>query len=53
MTWTCDKEDDCENGEDETHCSERQGGESKGLQGDGMGWQVQVCWRVGRTLSSP
>lgn len=21
MTWTCDKEDDCENGEDETHCS--------------------------------
>lgn len=31
MTWTCDKEDDCENGEDETHCSERQGGESTGL----------------------
>lgn len=22
MSWTCDKEDDCENGEDETHCSE-------------------------------
>uniref|UniRef100_A0A663N6E5 Prolow-density lipoprotein receptor-related protein 1 n=1 Tax=Athene cunicularia TaxID=194338 RepID=A0A663N6E5_ATHCN len=21
MTWTCDKEDDCENGEDETHCN--------------------------------
>lgn len=32
MTWTCDKEDDCENGEDETHCSERQGGESTGVQ---------------------
>lgn len=31
MTWTCDKEDDCENGEDETHCSERQGGERQGL----------------------
>lgn len=22
MGWTCDKEDDCEHGEDETHCSE-------------------------------
>lgn len=22
MSWTCDKEDDCEHGEDETHCSE-------------------------------
>lgn len=43
MTWTCDKEDDCENGEDETHCSERQGGESKGLWGDSMGWQAQPC----------
>lgn len=21
MSWTCDKEDDCEHGEDETHCS--------------------------------
>lgn len=31
MTWTCDKEDDCENGEDETHCSERQGGERQEL----------------------
>jgi len=38
MTWTCDKEDDCENGEDETHCSERQGGESEGLWGDSTGW---------------
>ena len=25
MSWTCDKEDDCENGEDETHCSEYPG----------------------------
>lgn len=33
MTWTCDKEDDCENGEDETHCSERQGGDSSGRSG--------------------
>lgn len=51
MTWTCDKEDDCENGEDETHCSERQGGESKGHWGDGMGWRVQACGRGGRALS--
>lgn len=45
MTWTCDKEDDCENGEDETHCSERQGGESKGLGGCCMGWQEQAQQR--------
>lgn len=51
MTWTCDKEDDCENGEDETHCSERQGGESKGHEADGMGWRAQACGRGGRTLS--
>lgn len=45
MTWTCDKEDDCENGEDETHCSERQGGESKGLWDCCMGWQEQAQQR--------
>jgi len=22
MSWTCDKENDCENGADETHCGE-------------------------------
>lgn len=48
MTWTCDKEDDCENGEDEIQCSERQGGDSQDL-GRGTGW----CWRVGRALFSP
>lgn len=48
MTWTCDKEDDCENGEDETQCSERQGGDTQGL-----GWGTGRCWRVGRTLFSP
>lgn len=50
MTWTCDKEDDCENGEDETHCSERQGGERQGLGAIARGG---TGGRAGSTLSSP
>uniref|UniRef100_A0A8C7E883 EGF-like domain-containing protein n=1 Tax=Nothoprocta perdicaria TaxID=30464 RepID=A0A8C7E883_NOTPE len=45
MTWTCDKEDDCENGEDETHCSERQGGESQAF-ACGRG-RCPLCWLLG------
>lgn len=48
MTWTCDKEDDCENGEDEAQCSERQGGDTQDLF-----WAMGQCWRVDRTFFSP